>query len=221
MGRDPVRLRHDGVRFVKMLGTARGFGVSRSDPTRWAAITVTDGEPPGFPHWARIATAACRLDLLPLSSRGTWAGQQPFTATHAQQAAASHAQQTAASHAQAEGRGRNVLVLTRARLRASRAVSFWRAIGPVAAALADGGPLAAFGIGEAPIGWQGTVSVWRDSADLVGFAYRHPEHRRVIERTSTTGWYAEELFARFAVTAVVGDPAVVGWTGVEKERLSG
>jgi hypothetical protein len=53
--------------------------------------------------------------------------------------------------------------------------------------------------------------VWRSDADLVQFAYRHPDHRRVIDRTPTEGWYAEELFARFAVLGVSGDPDVIGW----------
>jgi hypothetical protein len=107
-----------------------------------------------------------------------------------------------------------VLALTRARLRARRAATFWRAVPPVAAALAAApGLLARFGIGEAPIGWQGTVSVWRSPADLATFAYRSPQHRAVIARTPTAGWYAEELFARFAVREVFGDPAVLGWVG--------
>ncbi|MGW5673298.1 monooxygenase, partial [Micromonospora sp. NPDC003776] len=99
-----------------------------------------------------------------------------------------------------------------ARLRPRRAATFWRAVPPVAAALhAAPGLLARFGVGEAPLGWQGTVSVWRDPADLVAFAYRHPEHRAAITRTPTEGWYAEELFARFAVRDVVGDRTVLGW----------
>jgi hypothetical protein len=73
------------------------------------------------------------------------------------------------------------------------------------------GLLARFGIGEAPIGWQGTVSVWRTSADLTAFAYRQPEHRAVIERTPADRWYAEDLFARFAVLDVSGDRDVLGW----------
>ena len=105
-----------------------------------------------------------------------------------------------------------MLALTRARLRARRAATFWRAIPPVAAALRDApGLLARFGVGEAPLGWQGTVSVWRDPTDLVAFAYRHPEHRAAIMRTPTEGWYAEELFARFEVRDVVGDRSVLGW----------
>jgi len=54
--------------------------------------------------------------------------------------------------------------------------------------------------------------MWRTPADLVAFAYRHPEHRAAIMRTPTEGWYAEELFARFEVRDVVGDRTVLGWT---------
>jgi hypothetical protein len=57
----------------------------------------------------------------------------------------------------------------------------------------------ALGIGEAPIGLQGTLSVWRDSGALQEFAYSGPAHRAVIARTPIERWYAEELFARFAV----------------------
>jgi hypothetical protein len=105
-----------------------------------------------------------------------------------------------------------VLALTRARLRPTRALTFWRAIPPVLREV-DGAPglLARFGVGEAPIGWQGTVSVWRSAADLRGFAYRQPEHRAVIARTPTDRWYAEDLFARFAVDEITGDRAVLGW----------
>jgi hypothetical protein len=105
-----------------------------------------------------------------------------------------------------------LLALTRARLRPHRAVAFWRAVPPVVAALRQApGLLARFGIGEAPIGWQGTVSVWRDTTCLTEFAYRHPEHRAAITRTPREGWYAEELFARFEVCGLVGDPAVLDW----------
>jgi hypothetical protein len=185
--------RRPGTGFVKLLGTGTGFGPGRPDPTRWAALAVHDGPPPDFPGWARLAAASCRLDLLPLASRGTWGGRRPF------------------EPARVTSTG-PVLALTRARLRPARAVTFWRSIGPVAAGLAgSAGLLAAFGIGEAPIGWQGTVSVWRRPTDLEQFAYRHPEHVRAIRRTATTRWYAEELFARFAVTNVVGESGVIGW----------
>ncbi|MET0423682.1 MAG: monooxygenase [Actinoplanes sp.] len=178
--------------FAKFLGTAYGFRPLDADLSRYAAVTVSD-EPVTFPGWDRLAVARARVDLEPLHSRGTWSGHTPFVP----------------SGAKPDGM---ILALTRARLRPSKALTFWRAIPPVIGEL-DGAPglLAQFGIGEAPIGWQGTVSVWRDAADLVRFAYRQPEHRAVIARTPTDRWYAEELFARFAVRGITGDRSVLGW----------
>jgi hypothetical protein len=155
-------------------------------------VTVSD-DPIRYPGWDRLAEARATVDLEPLTSRGTWSGRTPFDASNA-------------------GSDGMVLALTRARLRPTRAISFWRAIPPVTRDLAAApGLLARFGIGEAPIGWQGTVSVWRDAADLTRFAYRQPEHRAVIARTPAARWYAEELFARFAVRGIAGDRAVLGW----------
>jgi hypothetical protein len=63
---------------------------------------------------------------------------------------------------------------------------------------------AAVGIGEAPVGLQGTFSVWDDAGALREFAHRSAPHVAVVQRTTQVGWYAEELFARFAVVAVEG-----------------
>jgi hypothetical protein len=191
-----ARRRPRGVRFAKFLGTGSGlgFGPGDSDPTRYAAVTVSD-VPMSFPAWDRLAVAGARVDLEPLASRGSWSGVAPFGAP--------------AGPSRRDGM---VLALTRARLRPAKALTFWRAIPPVARELAAApGLLARFGIGEAPIGWQGTVSVWRDATDLTRFAYRQPEHRAVIARTPADRWYAEELFARFAVRGIDGDKAVLGW----------
>jgi hypothetical protein len=186
------------VRFGKFLGTGTGatFGPGDTDLTRWAAITVSDA-PVRFPQWDAIAEEQARVDLEPLVSRGEWSGRSPFRPT---------------------GRKTDgmVVALTRARLRPTRALRFWRAVPAVAREVAGApGLLARFGLGEAPIGWQGTVSVWRSTADLTAFAYRQPEHRAVIARTPTDGWYAEELFARFAVRDLTGDRTVLGW--IDKE----
>lgn len=194
----PRRLRAmPGVRFVKLLGTADGFGPGDADLTRYAAIVVADREVPFDPPGV-----TARVDLIPVHSRGTWSGQSPFDGF--------------ARH-KPDGM---VLALTRARLRPTRAARFWKAIPPVAREVyAAPGLLASFGIGEAPVGWQGTVSVWRDATDLGAFAYRQPEHRSVITRTPSDDWYAEELFARFAVRGITGDRALLGWVqGGQGER---
>jgi hypothetical protein len=207
VARLPRALRRSGdVGFVKLLGTGRdsGFGVTAADPCRWAALTVWTASPRPLVAFDRIATARCRITLRPIAARGRWAGRDPFAAT-------TRPAETGGPAAPATGGP--VLVLTRARLRATRALPFWRAIGPVAAMLpgADG-LLAAFGIGEAPLGFQGTVSVWADSASVNAFAYRTAEHAAVVRATPARRWYAEELFARLAVLDVTGDREVIGWS---------
>lgn len=221
MAVDRRRLRRTpGVAFAKLLGTGRDrqFGPATADVTRWAALIVWeradderadrfDATPVGR-AWARRATATCRLALRPITSRGTWAGREPFGRPPSRTA-----QDRPPAGDQPTTGGGAVLVLTRARLRASRAVTFWRSIDPVTAALARAdGLVSAFGVGEAPLGFQGTVSVWRRAADIGRFAYRQPEHAAVVARTPRERWYAEELFARFAVLDVGGDPEVIGWT---------
>ncbi|WFE21112.1 monooxygenase [Solwaraspora sp. WMMD937] len=221
MAVDARRLRRvDGVRFAKLLGTGTGtgFGPTDVDPTRWAALVVWDdpAAAAGFDNspvgrsWRRIADARVRVDLRPLHSRGRWSGVAPFGGPGGGPGGGQ------------PGAGRPVLALTRARLRLAKAVTFWRAVPPVAAALADADGLRCrFGVGEAPLGWQGTVSVWRDTADLTRFAYRHPQHRAAITRTPVTQWYAEELFARFEVLGVAGDRAVLGWAGEDEDGTCG
>lgn len=210
MAADPRRLRRlPGVRFGKLLGTGTGtgFGPGDSDLTRYAAVVAWDDAGGGDlgrvgAAWDTIATSAARADLRPLTSRGRWSGTVPFGEPSTQQPSRTDGP---------------VLALTRARLRPSKALTFWRAVPPVARELAAApGLLARFGVGEAPVGWQGTVSVWRDATDLTRFAYRQPEHRAVIARTAAVDWYAEDLFARFAVLGISGDRAVLGWREGER-----
>ncbi|XVU27368.1 monooxygenase [Actinoplanes sp. CA-054009] len=220
-----------GVSFAKLLGTASGFRPGDADLTRYAAVTVSP-EPVRFPDWDRLAIAAARVDLIPLHSRGTWSGRTPFSPSRTEsppslpdkseksdmgsgavvRRAAERGTGPGGTAERGAGPGGMVLSLTRARLRPARALTFWRAIPPVVTEL-DRAPglLAYFGMGEAPVGWQGTVSLWSDAADLARFAYRQPEHRAVIARTPTDRWYAEELFARFAVQEISGDRSVLGW----------
>ena len=76
--------------------------------------------------------------------------------------------------------------------------TFLRAVPAVDRRLDDAdGLLATVGIGEVPIGRQATFSLWRDAAAVREFAYRSPEHVRVIDRTRAESWYGEEWFARF------------------------
>ena len=181
--------RTPGVRFAKMLGTGSSFSLRDSDLQRWAKLSTwtTHGPDPVAASWAGLAEETIQFDLRPLASTGRWSGREPFGSP------------VPARH---EG---PVLALTRARLVPSQAVAFWRAVPPVTAALeVAAGLKASLAVGEAPLGLQGTVSLWDSAAALRAFAYDSPAHRQAITQTTRVGWYSEELFARFEVLDVRG-----------------
>jgi hypothetical protein len=194
-----------GLRFAKLLGTGDGrtFTVRDADPSHWGvlaswedprAAAAFDGSRV-VRSWDRVATERLRVRLRPLASRGTWAGREPFGRSAPPRRDRSAAGATTAP----------VAAVTRARLRPRQAARFWRAVPPVTADLhRSHGLRLAVGIGEAPIGLQGTFSVWESAAALDEFAYRRPAHVEVIRRTRELDWYAEELFARFAVEELEG-----------------
>jgi hypothetical protein len=198
MGRDPWRVRRTpGVRFAKLLGTGDGrtFTVRDADPLRWGLLATwatpeaaRDFEQgPVASAWRRTAVETWRADLQPLVSRGRWSRRAPF------------------GDPRPTRTGGPVAAVTRARLVPSRAAAFWRSVPPVSADLhASPGLRAAVGIGEAPLGLQGTFSLWDSAEALREFASRRQAHVDVVRRTAEEGWYAEELFARFAVLATAG-----------------
>lgn len=186
-----------GVRFAKLLGTGDGrtFTVRDADLRTWALL-ATWADPSyaaAFPTtdlargWDALAEETWRCDLRPLVSTGRWSGREPF-----------------GSPVPARHDG-PVAAITRARLSPRRAARFWSAVPPVSAALhQQEGLRAALGIGEAPVGLQGTFSLWESTTALRDFAHGDPAHQEVVARTSAEGWYAEELFARFAVLSSAG-----------------
>ena len=187
--------RRPDVSFAKVLGTAStAFLPTALTPRRWAALTCWRGAPGDCAPWfARHAEESATLSLQPLSSRGTWDGREPFGPLQQSDASSDPTSYAA------------TLVLTRSTLRLSRAAHFYRTIPPIAAELqAATGCRVAFGIGEAPIRRQGTVSLWSSAREMAAFAYAAPHHRAAIEATPDQRWYAEELFARFAVIDASG-----------------
>jgi len=177
------------VSFAKVLGTASDdFVPTAATPRRWAALTCWREAPdPRLTRWwAQHAEEAATLSLRPLHSTGSWDGHRPFDV---------HLHPWDGP----------VLALTRSTVRPTKAVRFYRAVPAVAAELrAAGGCRVAFGIGEAPVLRQGTVSIWDSTAAMRTFAYAAPQHTRVVAATPTANWYAEELFARFALLDAQG-----------------
>ena len=179
-----------GISFVKMLGTGKGesFTPKDADPTRWGIlVTVSENQISNLDKsfvirsWQKICKKEYRVILKPISSHGFWSRKQPFSVENFDWSA-------------------KIAAVTRARIVWRKNVIFWRAVPPVTESLHQSpGLLNAIGIGEAPIGLQGTFSVWKDAASLRDFAYKGKAHSEAIKATSAQQWYSEELFARFAV----------------------
>lgn len=187
--------RTKGVKFAKMLGCGKGetFTPRDADPTRWGALVVIDeyrltefDNSKIIKRWRRHSFNEVRYLLDPISSHGLWAKANPF------------------DYQMSKGVG-EVVAITRARIKWAQNLRFWGAVPPVTSSLhSSPGLINSIGIGEAPIGLQGTFSHWRSGEDLREFAYKGAAHQEVIAATKRHAWYAEELFARFSVREIRG-----------------
>lgn len=186
--------RISGVSFYKSVGTGTGekFTPSDADPEVWGLIAVTSDlsqleSSRLIRSWQKISTSQMKLLLEPISSHGSWAGKEPFVVK---------------AETKTDGR---IVAITRARIKWNLNFLFWRSVPPVTQSLrSQPGLIKAIGIGEAPIGLQGTLSIWEDGASLRAFAYKGATHAAVIDATKKHQWYSEELFARFSLLEMSG-----------------
>ena len=185
--------RSKNVGFYKSLGTGKGetFTPADANSLRWGLVAqVHDLE--SFDQslvvkrWRTRSVEEFRAILEPISSHGKWAGKEPFVAS-------------------ATNWDGPVVAITRARIKWHQNFRFWSSVPPVTMSLKSApGLISAIGIGEAPIGLQGTFSLWESAAAIREFAYKGAAHQKAIADTATYNWYSEELFARFAVKDVRG-----------------
>lgn len=200
LGLDRLSLRRiDGVQFWRLCGTGKGARTSPSaDLSRTAAFIVWKDRAtyeafveshPIFARWSspRLVREHWSTKLKSTGGHGSWKGYKPY------------------DHL-ARGQADGVLaVITRADIRARSWRAFARAGVEVDRQLqAAPGLIAVCGIGEAPIGRQGTFSLWASLDDARRFAFQTSRHRQVIDETHQGGWYAEELFSRFEPYDAVG-----------------
>jgi hypothetical protein len=181
------------VGFYKSLGTGKGetFTPADANSLRWGLVAqIKDIEAfdqsSVVKRWRKNSVGEFRAVLEPISSHGKWAGKEPFVAS-------------------AKDWNGPVAAITRARIKWHQNFRFWSSVPPVTISLKSApGLMAAIGIGEAPIGLQGTFSLWESSAAIKNFAYKGAAHQKAIADTASYNWYSEELFARFAVTDMRG-----------------
>lgn len=190
----PSLARTPGLTFFKLMGSGGGNGFSIWPNFRryallgvWADDAACDAfyaESPVLGGMRGRAEAMLTLRLRPFQAHGLWDGLAPFAP---------------ASSLRPEP-GQRVAILTRARIKATKAAQFWRYVPAASEALGQHpDALLHVGVGEWPIFYQATLSVWKDIEAVKAYAYQDPAHAAVVRKTRKTGWYAEEMFARFVV----------------------
>ncbi|MEM9011906.1 MAG: spheroidene monooxygenase [Pseudomonadota bacterium] len=193
----------DGAGFVKMFGSGTGAGftplpnlsvyavLSTWETMEEATAATARAQP--FARYRDRAAEAWTVYLTPISSRGRWDGQAPFTVDDPQPTAAPLA------------------VLTRATIRPSKALSFWKHEPAISRTIAENADVFfKAGVGEVPWLQQVTFSIWPNMRAMSAFAYRSLPHYRAIRAVRQGDWFREELFARFAVIDCAGT-----WDGVD------
>lgn len=190
--------RNPAIKFWKLLGTGKGetFTPKDADPKRWGLlITIEESALDEFEssrlmkRWNSNSESQFAATLKTIAVHGKWSGKNPFKP----------------EVAPIDWNGK-VVAITRARIKWRKNFLFWRSVPPVTASLkAAPGLVKAIGIGEAPIGLQGTFSIWEDPKTISYFAYRGEAHKAAIAATAREKWYAEEMFARFALTESSGE----------------
>jgi len=188
-----------GMSFFKMLGSGGGSGFAiYPNFGVYACLAVWENEAAAttameqHPDWQELSRHANRewtLYLHTLQAHGKWDGANPFPTV-----------------AVPGYEGQLMGVLTRATIRPSRLLRFWRSVpNSSQMILRHPGHLFSIGIGELPLIQQATFSLWSDLESVRRYAYQEGPHKKVVQQTRRYDWYSEELFARFMPYRVSGN----------------
>jgi hypothetical protein len=184
-----------GLRFGRVMGSGQrgGFGLKPGlDCQAVFAMFDSLGSAERFLAESDVARAyreraeeSFSATLLATSSRGSWGGVGMSPGAVAQP-------------------GQVVAALTRAAIRPSRALTFWRHSPPAEAEIAAApGCRIAVGMGEAPLLRQATFSLW-DSTEAMDAYARHGSHQRAIQAAWQQRFFSEWMFVRFVPVSVQG-----------------
>lgn len=197
----------EGLSFYKLLGSGaeKGFSIKPNLGT-YVLLCVWDSESNAndfiknnlfFKEYQSRSTESFTVYSVPAESHGKWDGLQPF------------------EKGIKIADNKPVLVLTRARIRFSKLISFWRRVSKVSQSLEKyDGLIFSIGVGEWPLIQQATISIWRTQSEMLDYAYKNPKHKEVVQLTRKLNWYKEELFARFVPFKLQGT-----WNGQNVEHL--
>lgn len=196
--------RTPGLRFWRLLGVGQGQVFDpHADLQRYALFTVWDSleqlrrfevHSSVMHRIHRQADESWTVHMLPVRWHGKWGGRDPFSGV---------------IPAPAPETG-PWIILTRATIQPTKLPAFLNAVPAVAEQLLQQDELiTSVGVGEAPLFFQATLSIWRTLPAVTAFAYGPSSHVEVVRRTRSEQWYREELFARLRPVASFGT-----WGGV-------
>ncbi|MEP2639924.1 spheroidene monooxygenase [Roseobacter sp.] len=184
------------IGFWKLCGSGSGEGftpvpntgvyaILASWPDEATARRHTRGAPI-FQRYRKHASETWTVFLETSSARGVWSGQAPFKATAPEPAGP-------------------LAALTRATLRPSTALQFWRRVPDISRMVGSDRNVAfKIGIGEVPLLHQITFSIWPSTQAMASFARTNGPHAAAIHAVREGGWFSEELYARFAILGDAG-----------------
>lgn len=151
---------------------------------------------PLFKRYRAHSAETTTLFLEAVSSRGAWSGQSPFQAHELRDTGP-------------------VAILTRATVRWSKIIKFWRQSPAISEKIgANRDVLFKIGLGEVPLRQQLTFSIWPDIAEMSQFAHHHGPHKQAIQHVRKGKWFKEELYAHFNITAIDGH-----WSAFDKQTV--
>ena len=189
----------NGLFFLKLMGTGGGNGFSlQPDFGTYALLAVWESENAAsnffdkneiINRYKSKAFATRTIKMLSLKSHGFWSGQNPFPEQKVRKIP----------------KKMPVAIITRATLRLSKLISFWKSVPAASAAIERAKGVKYFkGIGEWPFIQQATLSLWDSFDSVKNFAYSSKIHTDIIKKTRKQKWYSEDLFARFQVLSDTG-----------------
>jgi hypothetical protein len=196
------------IRFYKLLGCGKnGTFDLHPDWNQYGIFSISNDDDPKifiqqdyagwkksyygnfiFSWWKLFATETWTIVLQPVMAHGKWNGREVLK-----------------PNGPTIPINGPVAVLTRASIRPSKAIAFWKNVPSVEHAMRHAnGLLFSVGIGEMPLLRQATFSIWKNNDDMQSFAYHHAQHKNVMQKNRAENWYSEELFARFIPLQTAG-----------------
>nr|MCU0348581.1 hypothetical protein [Saprospiraceae bacterium] len=176
-----------GLIFYKLMGSGRELGFNPlPDWGVYAMLGIWENEQAAerffskseiYQRYRAHTSEQWTIFMKTRQSKGLWSGGNPFTPA-----------------TDLKGENPLVAVITRATIRPSKLVKFWRYVPTSQRPIQKGcaGLIFTKGIGEAPLVQMATFSLWENMEALKNFAYNSPEHQVAIQKTRQLDWYKEQ-----------------------------